>query len=168
MEKANIKQKVGLVLEGGSMRGMFTAGVLDTLMDEGIEIDGIIGVSAGALFGSNYFSRQKGRVIRYNKRFCSDYRYMSLLSYLFTGNLVNRQFAFYDVTLKYDLFDNETFIKNNSGYYVTVTNIETGEAEYLEMKDVIKEMEMLRATSAIPLLSEIIEVNGKIFRWWNR
>ena len=149
------------MLEGGSMRGMFTAGVLDTFMDDGIKVDGIIGVSAGALFGPNYFSNQKGRALRYNKRFCKDYRYMSLWSYIFSGNLVNRQFAFYDVTLKYDLFDNETFMKNNTGYYVTVTNIETGEAEYLEMKDIVKEMEMLRATSAIPFVSKIVEIDGK-------
>ena len=76
--------KVGLVLEGGAMRGMYTAGVLDTFMDNNINIDGIIGVSAGALFGVNYFSNQKGRVIRYSKRFCKDLRYMSMLSLLFT------------------------------------------------------------------------------------
>ena len=157
----NKECKVGLVLEGGSMRGMFTAGVLDTFMEENIKVDGIVGVSAGALFGPNYFSKQKGRALRYNKRFCKDYRYMSLWSFLLTGNLVNRKFSFYDVTLKYDLFDNETFIKNNTGYYVTVTNIETGEAEYIEMKDIVKEMEVLRATSAIPLVSQIVEIDGK-------
>ena len=89
------KPKIGLVLEGGSMRGMFTAGVLDTFMDENIPVDGIIGVSAGALFGPNYFSKQRGRVIRYNKRFCKNRRYMSFPSLLFTKNLVNKQFAFY-------------------------------------------------------------------------
>lgn len=155
------KKKVGLVLEGGSMRGMYTAGVLDTFMDEDIPIDGIIGVSAGALFGPNYFSKQRGRVIRYNKRYCKDYRYMSFPSFFLTGNLVNKKFAFYDVTLKYDLFDNEAFIKNNTGYYATVTNVETGKAEYLEMKDVIQDMEILRATSAIPFFSQIVELNGK-------
>lgn len=153
--------KVGLVLEGGSMRGMYTAGVLDTFMEEEIQVDGIIGVSAGALFGPNYFSKQKGRALRYNKRFCKNRRFMSIPSFLFTGNLVNKQFAFYDVTLKYDIFDNETFIKNNTGYYATVTNVESGKAEYLEMKDVLQDMEILRATSAIPVVSEIVEINGK-------
>lgn len=155
------KKKIGLVLEGGSMRGMFTAGVVDTFMDENIHIDGIIGVSAGALFGPNYFSKQRGRVIRYNTRFCKDRRNMSLFNFLFTGNLVSKQFAFYDITLKYDLFDNETFIKNNTGYYATVTNVETGQAEYLEMKDIVKEMEILRATAAIPFVSQIVELDGK-------
>lgn len=155
------QMKIGLVLEGGSMRGMYTAGVLDIFMDNDIKVDGIIGVSAGALFSPNYFSKQKGRVIRYNKRFCKDYRYMSLLSFLLTGNIVNRQFAFYDVTTKYDVFDNDIFIKNNTGYYVTVTNVESGKAEYLEVKDVLGEMEKLRASSAIPFVSRIVEIDGR-------
>ena len=153
--------KVGLVLEGGSYRGLFSAGVLDTFMEEDIHIDCFIGVSAGALFSPNYFSKQKGRVVRYAKRFCKDPRNMSLWSYLFTGNIVNKQFAFYDVTLKYDIFDNETFIKNNTGFYATATNVETGEAEYLQMKDIVGDMEMLRATSAIPFFSKLVEIDGK-------
>ena len=153
--------KVGLVLEGGSYKGLFSAGVLDTFMEEDIHVDCFIGVSAGALFSPNYFSKQKGRVLRYAKRFCKDPRNMSLWSYLFTGNIVNKQFAFYDVTLKYDIFDNDTFIKNNTGFYATATNVETGEAEYLEMKDIVGDMEMLRATSAIPFFSKLVEIDGK-------
>lgn len=153
--------KVGLVLEGGSYRGLFSAGVLDVLMEENIHIDCFIGVSAGALFSPNYFSKQKGRVLRYTKRFCKDPRNMSLLSYFLTGNIVNKQFAFYDVTLKYDIFDNDTFIKNNTGFYATATNVETGEAEYLQMKDIVNDMEMLRATSAIPFFSKLVEIDGK-------
>ncbi len=155
------KCKVGLVLEGGSMRGLYTAGVIDVFMDEGIEIDGIIGVSAGALFGPNYFSKQRGRVVRYTKRFCRDLRNMSMASFLLTGNVINRKFAFYDVTTKHDIFDNETFMKYNTGYYATATNVETGKPEYLEMTDVLKDMEILRATSAIPLLSRIVKIDGK-------
>jgi len=153
--------KIGLVLEGGAMRGMYTAGVLDVFMDNNIHFDGIIGVSAGALFGPNYFSKQRGRVIRYNKRFCKDRRYMSLINFVLTGNAINKKFAFYDVTTKYDIFDNETFIKNNTGYYVTATNVETGKAEYLEVKDILNDMEMLRATSAIPLVSRMVKINDK-------
>ena len=103
--------KVGLVLEGGAMRGMYTAGVLDVFLDNDIHIDGIIGVSAGALFGVNYFSKQKGRVIRYSKRFCKDLRYISILSYILTGNVVNKNFAYYKVSNKLDKFDDETFKK---------------------------------------------------------
>lgn len=91
------------------MRGMFTAGVLDTFMDEDIIADGIISVSAGALFGPNYFSKQKGRALRYNKKFCKDRRYMSFLSLLTTGNLVNKQFAFYDVTYTHGIFFNSNY-----------------------------------------------------------
>lgn len=154
-------KKIGLVLEGGSMRGMFTMGVLDIFMDNNIPVDGIIGVSAGALFGPNYYSRQRSRALRYNQRFCKNPRFMSFWSFLFTGNLVNKQFAFYDVTLKYDLFDNETFKENNKGYYAVCTNVETGQAEYLEMTDVLQEMEILRATSAIPVVSKMVEWKGK-------
>lgn len=155
------EKKVGLVLEGGSMRGMFTAGVLDIFMDEDIKIDGVLGVSAGALFGPNYFSKQRGRVLRYNKRFCKDRRYMSVWSFLLTGNIVNKQFAFYDVTSKLDIFDNETFLKNNTGYHVTATNVKTGKPEYLEVKDIVQELEKLRASSALPFVSRMVEVDGK-------
>ncbi len=158
----NEKQKtVGLVLEGGSMRGLFTAGVLDVFMDENIHIDGIVGVSAGAVFSPNFYSKQRGRALRYNLRFCRDRRYMSLWSLFLTGNMINRQFAFYDVTTKYDIFDNETFMKNNNGFYAVVTNLETGQPEYCVIQDVLKEMEVLRASSAIPLVSKPVMIEGK-------
>ena len=153
--------KVGLVLEGGAMRGMYTAGVLDVLMDNKIEIDGIIGTSAGALFGVNYFSNQRGRVIRYNKRFCKDIRYISKLSLLLTGNIVNKKFAYYTVTKKHDIFDNETFIKNNKEYYAVTTNIETGKAEYIKITNPLKQMEYLRASSAVPIVSKIVKIDNK-------
>lgn len=153
--------KVGLVLEGGAMRGMYSAGVLDTFMDNDIEIDGIIGTSAGALFGVNYFSLQKGRVIRYNKRFCKDIRYISKTSLFLTGNVVNKNFAFYKVSLKLDKFDNEKFIQSNKDYYAVTTNIETGAAEYIKITDPIKQMEYLRASSAMPIVSRIVKVDGK-------
>lgn len=157
---SDTKRKVGIVLEGGSMRGMFTAGVLDTFMDKDIKIDGMIGVSAGALFGPNYFSKQRGRALRYNKRFCKDPRYMSVWSFLLTGNIVGRKFAYYDVTSKHDVFDNETFMKNAPEYYVTVSNVETGKPEYLQVKDVVAEIEKLRASSSLPFVSQIVEVDG--------
>lgn len=153
--------KVCLILEGGAMRGMYTAGVLDVLMDNNINIDGIVGTSAGALFGVNFFSEQKGRVIRYSKRFCKDIRYISKTSLLFTGNIVNKNFAYYKVTNKYDIFDNDKFIKNNKEYYVTMTNVETGCTEYKKITNPLKEMEYLRATSAIPLASKFVIIDNK-------
>lgn len=73
-----VKMKTGLVLEGGAMRGLFSAGVMDVLMEHQIAFDGAIGVSAGAAFGCNYKSRQPGRVIRYNTEYARDPRYCSL------------------------------------------------------------------------------------------
>lgn len=152
--------KVGLVLEGGAMRGMYTAGVLDTFLDNNIEVDGIIGVSAGVLFGVNYLSKQRGRVIRYNKRFINDKRYMGLWSLLTTGNIINKEFSFYEVPKKLDVFDNDTFMKSKIDFWATVTNIETGEAEYIKLDDLFAQMEVLRATSAMPYVSKIVELES--------
>lgn len=152
--------KVGLVLEGGAMRGMYTAGVLDTFLDNNIEIDGIIGVSAGVLFGVNYLSKQRGRVIRYNKRFINDKRYMGFWSLLTTGNIINKEFSFYEVPKKLDVFDNDTFVKSKTDFWATVTNIETGEAEYIKLDDLFAQMEVLRATSAMPYVSKIVELES--------
>ena len=153
--------KVGMVLEGGSMRGIFTTGVLDVMLENNIEIDGIVAVSAGALFGINYFSKQKGRGIRYNKKYLGDKHYISTHSLLTTGNLVNKEFAFHKVTKELDPFDNETFMKSNKDFYVTTTNIETGLPEYLKINNVYEQLEEFRASSALPFASEIIEINGK-------
>ena len=106
--------KVGLVLEGGAMRGMYTAGVLDIFLDNNIKVDGIIGVSAGVLFGVNFLSKQRGRAIRYNKKFAKDKRYMGLHSLIKTGNIINKEFAYYEVPFKLDVFDEETYGKSNT------------------------------------------------------
>ena len=151
--------KVGLVLEGGAMRGMWTCGVLDVLLDNKINIDTIVGTSAGGIFGVNYFSKQRGRAIRYSKRFCKDLRYMSILSYIFTGDIINKNFAFYKVTKKYDIFDNESFVNSNKEFYVTATDINTGLANYFKITDPVNQLEELRATSAIPIFSKPVLIN---------
>ena len=92
--------KVGLVLEGGGMRGLYTAGVLDAFLEAGIKVDGVVSVSAGALFGVNYLSNQPKRALRYNKRFMGDRRYMSFWSWLTTGNFVNKEFSYYKVLIR--------------------------------------------------------------------
>ncbi|WP_335980279.1 patatin-like phospholipase family protein [Fusobacterium polymorphum] len=154
--------KVGLVLEGGGMRALFTAGVLDALLDvKELDVDGIVGVSAGALFGANYVSRQKERAIRYNKKYARDKRYMGLHSWITTGNAVNKEFAFYEIPFKLDVFDQEKFKQSKIDFYVVMTNVENGQAEYVLIKDVFEQMEYLRATSALPFASKIIEINGK-------
>ena len=152
---------IGLVLEGGAMRGLYTSGVLDVFLDNNIKVDGIIGVSAGVLFGVNYVSKQKGRSIRYNKKFARDKRYMVMRSFLTTGNIINRDFAYYEIPTKLDIFDEETFEKSDTDFWATVTNIETGEAEYIKLEKPIEQMEVLRATSAMPLVSKIVEWDNK-------
>lgn len=154
--------KVGVVLQGGSMRGLYSAGVLDVMMDHQIEVDGMIGVSVGALFGPNYFSKQRGRALRYNKRMAKDLRFISMWSFLFTGNIVSKGFAYYKMTYHIDPFDNRTFRKANKDFYATVTNIETGKAEYLPMRNLEENgLEILRASAAIPFFCRVVKINGK-------
>ena len=160
MEEVKKSMKIGLVLEGGAMRGMYTAGVLDTFLDKDFWVNGIISVSAGALFGVNYPSRQKGRAIRYNKKFISDKRYISFKSLVSTGNIVNKDFAFYEVPFKYDVFDNKTFKESDIDFYVAVTNLQTAQAEYVKLIDPLAQMEVLRATSAMPYVSRPVEIGG--------
>ena len=153
--------KVGLVLEGGAMRGMFTAGVLDVFLDEQIHIDGIVSVSAGALFGVNFPSKQKGRVLRYNKKYLNDKRYMGWHSLFTTGNIVNKEFAFYQLPFELDVFDQAEFARSGIDFYTVLTNVESGEAEYVKIHDAFEQMETLRATSAMPFVSKMVEINGK-------
>lgn len=152
--------KVGLVLEGGGLRGLYTAGVIDTFLKNKIKIDCIIGASAGALFGANYYSNQIGRVLTYNKKYAKDPRYMSLLSLVLTGNYINKHFAFYKMCKKLVPFDNETYKKNCKNFFAVVTNVKTGEAEYMAIDDVMEQMEILRATGAIPLMSRMIKIGN--------
>lgn len=153
--------RVGLVLEGGALRAMYTAGVLDVWMDEEVHVDALFGVSAGALFGANLFSGQKGRALRYNKRFLRDKRYMSMYSFLTTGDYVGKKFAYYDITTKYDSYDEEAFEKSGGEFYAAVTNVRTGRAEHMQIKNVIEDMEILRATSALPFVSRFVEIGGE-------
>ncbi|HDR1160608.1 patatin-like phospholipase family protein [Pasteurella multocida] len=155
--------KVGLVLEGGGMRAMFTAGVLDVFLTENVQVDGIVAVSAGVLFGVNYPAKQYGRALRYNKKYLNDKRYMGWHSLLTTGNIVNKDFAFYELPFTLDPFDAETFRQSKIDFYATLTNVQTGEAEYIKLDDVFNEMEVLRATSAMPFVSKMVEINGQYY-----
>lgn len=152
---------VGIVLEGGAMRGMFTAGVLDTMMEKNIKFDGMIGVSAGAVFGANYLSNQKGRVIRYNKKFNGDKRYMGVSSLIKTGNIVNTEFAYGVVPNELDRFDDDVFKASGVPYYVGITNIETGKAEYVKIDGIYEQMDVLRASASMPFVSKPVEINGQ-------
>ena len=153
--------KKGLVLEGGAMRGLFTAGIIDVMMEAGVEPDGLIGVSAGAAFGCNYKSRQPGRAIRYNKRFAKDSRYSGVKSFLLSGDYFNAQFGYHVVPFKYDLFDISTFEQNPLTFTVVCTDVETGKAVYHDITHVdYDELEWLRASASMPLASRIVNVGG--------
>ena len=145
----------GLVMEGGAMRGMFTAGVIDILMENNIEFDGAIGVSAGASFGCNFKSRQIGRVIRYNKRFCRDKRYCSLSSLIKTGDLYGAEFCYRTLPDELDLFDVKTYSANPMPFYVVVTECDSGRPVYRAInKGDHEDLDWMRASASMPVVSE--------------
>ena len=152
--------KTGLVLEGGGMRGIYTAGVLDVFMELGIEFDGVIGVSAGAIHGCSYVSKQIGRSIRYYKRYCNDNRFMSLRNLLFTGDFAGNQFCYHDLPEKLDKYDYDAFDKANTEFYVTCSNLQTGKAEYVRITDMKNQIDYLRASASLPYVSKIVELDG--------
>lgn len=154
--------KTGLVLEGGAMRGMFTAGVLDVLMEQNIEVDGVIGVSAGATFGCNYKSKQIGRTIRYNMKYCNDPRYCSFRSLLKTGDLYGAEFCYHTLPEQLDLFNNETYEASPMEFYMVTTDVNTGEPVYYKCDKFDHEgLEWVRASASMPLVSRIVEVGGR-------
>lgn len=153
--------KKGLILEGGAMRGMFTAGVLDVLMENNIIFDGMIGVSAGATFGCNFKSKQPGRTIRYNLRFAGDKRYCSLKSFFTTGDLYNADFCYNQIPNVLDIFDVDTYRKNPMKFYVVASDCETGLPVYKELVTCDeKDLTWMRASASMPLASRIVKVDG--------
>ena len=139
--------KTGLVLEGGAMRGLWTAGVIDVMMEHGVQPDGLIGVSAGAAFGCN--------------RFAKDPRYSGWKSLLKSGDYYNANFGYHVVPFEYDKFDIETFEKNPLEFTVVCTDVETGQPVYHKMDHVdYNELEWLRASASMPLASKVVEVDG--------
>ena len=154
--------KRGLILEGGAMRGLFTSGVLDVLMENGIEFDGAIGVSAGATFGCNIKSRQPGRAIRYNKRFSHDWRYCSLRSLLTTGDLYGADFCYNELPKNLDLFDFDTYRSNPMEFWVVVSDCETGKPVYRRL-DTCNDSDLtwMRASASMPAVSRIVEIDGR-------
>ncbi len=154
--------KTGLVMEGGAMRGMFTAGVIDVLMEHGIDFDGAIGVSAGACFGCNYKSKQIGRVIRYNTRFSRDKRYGGFRVLLKTGDYYSREFCYQEVPTKYDIFDFDTFEANPMEFYIVCTDVDTGKAVYHRQENRNDHgFEWIRASASMPLVSRMVEIDGR-------
>lgn len=154
--------KKGLVLEGGAMRGLFTSGIIDVMMEAGIEPDGLIGVSAGAAFGCNYKSRQPGRAIRYNKRYARDKRYCSWQSWLKTGDLYNAEFGYHIIPKLYDVFDDKVFEQNPMAFYVVCTDVETGLPLYKKLEECTPlTYDWIRASASMPLASKVVELEGR-------
>lgn len=153
-------EKTGLVLEGGGMRGIYTAGVLDVLMEHHITFDGVIGVSAGAVHGSGFVSGQIGRGIRYYKKYCGDKRFMSYRNLILTGDIADKKFCYHDIPDQLDPFDYEAFQNSGTKFYVTCSNVETGKAEYLPVTDMKKQVDFMRASASLPYVSRIVKKDG--------
>ena len=153
--------KKGLVLEGGAMRGLWTAGVTDVMMENDVWPDGLIGVSAGAAFGCNYKSRQAGRAIRYNTTFAKDPRYSGLRSLITSGDYFNAKFGYHVIPKKYDIFDEDTFRQNPMEFIVVCTDVETGKAVYKSLREPSYETyEWIRASASMPLASKVVNLEG--------
>ena len=153
--------KIGLVLEGGGMRGLYTAGVLDVMMDHCFMPDVVCGTSAGVTFGVNLLSQQRGRVLRYNCRFAGDKCYISLHSWLTTGNMINRDFAYDLLPRELDPFDENTFEQSQAEFYATITNMRTGQAEYVRITDTWQQMDVIRASASLPIICQPVEWQGE-------
>ena len=154
--------KKGLVLEGGAMRGMFTCGVTDVMMEHGITFDGMIGVSAGAAFGCNYKSGQAGRAIRYNKRFCREPKFCSIRSLLKTGDLYGNEFCWHTLPDKLDVFDREAYRANPMAFYAVCTDLDTGRAVYRRCDTGDDtDLEWMRASSSMPLVSRPVVIGER-------
>ncbi len=158
---ANIK--TGIVLEGGGMRGMYTCGILDVLMENHIFLDGMVGVSAGIAFGCNYKSRQAGRALRYNVRFARDKRYSGIRSLLKTGNYYNAWFAYHLVPTHYDVFDFNAFEESPMECYAVCFDVKTGEGVYQRLDRVNNDFfEWIRASASMPVVAQPVEVGGRL------
>lgn len=151
--------KTGLVLEGGGMRGLFTAGILDVLMENNVTFDGVVGVSAGATFGCNFISHQIGRTLRYNMSQRKNPKYMGIRSLIKTGDYVGGEYAYHVLPTKLDVFDFEAFEKNPTEFHVVTTNVRTGEAIYHRIDKVdYTGMEWIRASASMPIISRPVAI----------
>ena len=150
-----------LVLEGGAMRGQFTAGVLDFFMDKKLFCERVIGVSAGALCGYNYVAGEDGRTCYLNTKYCTDWRYLSMQSFVRTGNACGREFAFDEIPNRLEPFNYAAFDESPMRLVTVASNLVTGEADYHEFADSLADLPYLIASSSMPLVSRTVEVDGK-------
>ena len=157
------KNKTGLVLEGGGMRGIYTAGVLDVFLDEGLTFDGVIGVSAGAVHGCSFLSGQKGRSIRYYKKYCADKRFMSTENLIRTGNFVDTDFCYHELPEILDVYDYDMFNKNkeHTDFYAVCSDVEKGKPVYAKLHDMKRDIDYIRASASLPYVSKFVELDGR-------
>ena len=154
--------KKGLVLEGGGLRSLFSAGVIDVMMENQITFDGMIGVSAGATFGSNYKSGQIGRALRYNIALKDDPRYISWRSFFKTGDLVGAEFSYHVMPTELDIFDYEAYRQNPMEFHIVCTDAETGEPVYKQLDIMDYEgLEWVRASASMPIVSKPVPLKGR-------
>lgn len=157
------KNKIGLVLEGGGHRGIYTAGILDTFAENKISFDGIMGVSAGCVHGASFLSGQIGRSIRYTTKYCDNSNYMGIGSLITTGNFFNEKFCYYDLPETLDPFDNDSFDKNQTQFFAVCTDVKTGSAIYHECETLKGEkIKWLQASASMPLVSKIIKIDDNL------
>ena len=152
--------KTGLVLEGGGMRGMYTDGILDVFLDQGLSFDGVIGVSAGAIHGSSFVSGQRGRNIRYYKKYIRDNRFISMRNLVRTGDIAEVQFCYHDLPEKLDLYDYDAFNRSKTEFYAVCSNVETGKPEYIRITDMKKQIDVIRASASLPYVSRLVKTEG--------
>lgn len=155
-----MEANIGLVLEGGGMRGVYTSGVHEFLLQKGIHYQYVVGVSAGASNSCTYVARQIGRGRRVNLDYLNDWRYMGLRSLIFQGSYFGLNFLFGDIPEKLDLFDFDTFYNSPGIFKIGATNCITGTVDYFDKHEVTKGLKHLKASCSLPLLSPIVEING--------
>ncbi len=160
-ERVKKMYKAGLVLEGGGLRGVFTAGVLDYFMENDIKFENIIGVSAGAIHATSYLANQRGRAMKATVDHVGKKEYCSFSNLIKTGNMFETNYAYNLIPNKFNPFDYESYKKSKMKLYATVTDVVSGEAGYIELYDLKTQMDALRASASLPLVSQIVEYNGK-------
>lgn len=152
-----------LILEGGGMRGVFTAGVLDEWMARGLWLGPIYGVSAGAIHACSYIARQPGRALRVALDYLDDPRYCSLRSLLKTGDLFGAQFCYRDIPEKLDPMDYEAALAYPWPCWAVATDCRTGKAAYFDVRDARRRIDAVRASASLPLLSRMVPVDGGLY-----
>ncbi|MCI5729313.1 MAG: patatin family protein [Clostridia bacterium] len=158
-----MEHKIGIVVEGGGMRGVFAAGVLDALLDRDVRASYIIGVSAGACHASSYVSGQKGRSFRTCVDYVGDPRYLSLHNYRTTGSLFGMDFVFHEIPDKLDPYDYGAMQNSPVRFCIGVTDLLTGRPAYFEKEDLYPGSQLLAASCALPIFSQPVEFRNRLY-----